>query len=74
MGVEGGDQRGDALVVLGRGQVDLGAVESAAGRVGVDPEQLVDPRLGFEQSRDARAEVAAHSADEHPLAGHCSSQ
>ena len=73
VGVEGGDRVDDAVVVVRRGEVELGPVEPAAGRVGVDAEELVDPRLGFEQGGDARAEVAAHPADEHPLAGHCCS-
>ena len=39
-------------------------------RVGVDAEQPADPRLGLEQRRDERAELAAHPADEHTLPRH----
>ena len=64
MRVEAADQGEDAIVVVRRREVELGALQPATRRVGVDAEQLADPRLAFEVNGDPRPEVAAHPAHE----------
>ena len=45
-------------------------MEPPARRVGVEPGQLIDPRFGFEQGRDPRAQIASHPAHQHTPSGH----
>ena len=54
----------------GGDEVELGRAQPPAGRIDVDADELTDPRLGLEQGGDARPEVAAHPAHQHPLSRH----
>ena len=48
------DKGQNAIVIVRRGEVELGPLEPSPWRVGVDPEQLADPCLTLEVHGDAR--------------------
>ena len=65
--IELGHDVDDAVVVAGHDAVVDGAAEAPPGWIGVDSLERFHPRLVFEQTGDARADLTAHPADEHPL-------
>ena len=70
MRIEGRDHLDDAVAIGGFDAQELGAAETTARRVDIDPEQRSHPGFVLEHRGDERAELASHPAHEQPLATH----